>query len=362
MKKILALLLVLCMSLTACGAFAEASPRYRIGFVYGDLTTKLGEQFVNGLNFVAEDLNIEIVTIEAGFGEQGTATLESVAAAGTVDGIISAAGASPAFLKAVNGIPFVACGSAFPSDPEELKETASNKNFLGGVVDSDYNAGYSAAKSLYEAGCRNLCIAGLTQGLSAAHDARIKGVNDFLAEHPDYKLLADDYSRAQYAPAISAFAAAFPEMDSLFTSSCNDAVFTTMMTEGLIGTVKMGSVDITETTGEYFDNGTLAYVAGGQYGSVMVALALLYNHLADGTDIISNTMEPMTRDYIVINNAEQFADYLYCVDGKVPVYTGEEIKNMIHFFNGEANYDTIQAINDQYSIEDIKTRHADMLG
>lgn len=360
MKKIVALLLSLCLLLGICGgAVAQEAPRFKIGFFYGEFTSLLGEQFANCLKYIADDLNVEIVLIEGGFGEQSIATLESVAAAKSVDGIISASGASPAFLNAAKGIPFVGIGSSFPSDPAEIAEVSKIETFLGATIDSDYNAGYSAAESLYEAGCRNLCIAGLTQGMSAAHDARIQGVLDFLAEHPDYVLLADDFSRAQYAPAISSFAAAFPEMDSLFTSSCNDAVFTTMMTEGLIGTVKLGTVDITETTGDYFNNGTLAYIAGGQYGSAMIGFAILYNYLVDGTRIIEDTSVPMPRDYIVIRNIEEYNNYLTYIAGDVPVYNADEVKDMIHFYNPQASFESICAVNEAFSIEDVMTRHAE---
>lgn len=366
MKKFLALFLGICLVFNL-GGVALASegkaelPKFKIAFLYGEFTSKLGEQFVTSLESIADEMNVEIVRLEGGFGEQTISTIESAVATGQIDGIISASGASPAFLAAADGVPFVASSSSFPSDPAEVAEVASYENFLGGIIDSDYNAGYSAAEALYAAGCRNLCVAGLTQGMSAAHDARIQGVMDFLKDHPDFVLLSDNYSRAQYAPAISAFAAAFPEMDSLFTSSCDDAVFTTMMTEGLLGSVKLGTVDITESTGSYFDNGLLAYVAGGQYGSAMVAFSILYNYLADGTRIIQDTNTPMQRNYLVVHNAEEFAQYIECVDGEIPVYTAAEIKEMVHYYNEAAGYDSIQAINDAYSIEDILARHAGLL-
>lgn len=360
MKKIVALLLSLCLLLgICCGAVAEEAPRFKIGFFYGEFTTLLGEQFANSLKSLEEELNVEIVLIEGGFGEQSIATLESVAAAKSVDGIISASGASPAFLNAAKGIPFVGIGSSFPSDPAEIEEVCKIDTFLGAVIDSDYNAGYSAAKSLYESGCRNLCISGLTQGMSAAHDARIQGVLDFLAEHPDYVLLADDFSRGQFAAAISSFAAAFPEMDSIFTSACDDAVFTNMMTEGLVGTVKLGTVDITETTGDFFDNGTLAYVAGGQYGSAMIGFAILYNYLVDGTRIIADPSVPMPRDYIVVRNTAEYADYINYIAGDVPVYTPDEIRELIHFYTPEASFESIAAVNEAFSIEDVMARHAE---
>lgn len=362
MKKIVALILSLCMMLSlfaVCGgaASAEELPKMRVGLFYGDFTSKLGEQFVGCLKYLEDGLNIEIVLIEGGFGETAIATLEGVASAGSVDGIISASGISPAFLKAAGGIPMIGIGSSFPSDPAEVQEVASYENFLGCIVDSDYNAGYAAAEAMYAAGCRNLCLAGLTQGLSSAHDSRVRAVKDFIAEHPDYVLLTEDYSRAQYANAISNFAAAFPEMDSLFTSSCNDAVFTALTSEGLMGYVKLGTIDITESTRDYFENGTLAYVAGGQYGSAQVALAILLNYLYDGVKIIADTTVPMDRDYIVITSVEEFDQYLTYVDGEVPIYNVDEVKSMIQAYNPDASFESIEAVNAAYSIEDVIARH-----
>lgn len=362
MKRMIAVMLTLSLLLGAfavCGgsAMAEEMPKMRIGLFYGDFTSKLGEQFAGCLKFLEEDLNIEVVLIEGGFGEAAIATLEGVASADTVDGIISASGISPAFLKAAGSIPMIGIGSSFPSDPAEIQEVASYENFLGCLVDSDYNAGYAAAKAMYDAGCRNLCLAGLTQGLSSAHDSRVQAVKDFIAEHPDYNLLTEDYSRAQYADAISNFAAAFPEMDSLFTSSCNDAVFTAMTTEGLIGYAKLGTIDITESTRDYFENGTLAYVAGGQYGSAQVALAILLNYLYDGTRIIADTTVPMNRDYIVITSVEEFDQYLEYIDGEIPVYNADEVKAMIRAYNPDASFESISAVNAAYSIQDVIERH-----
>ena len=59
MKKMIALFLTLCMLLgCAVSAGAESLPKYRIGFFYGDFTSKLGEQFLNCLKYIADDLNV----------------------------------------------------------------------------------------------------------------------------------------------------------------------------------------------------------------------------------------------------------------------------------------------------------------
>lgn len=41
----------------------------------------------------------------------------------------------------------------------------------------------------------------------------------------------------------------------------------------------------------------------------------------------------------------------------MPVYTADEIKDMIHYFNPDASFDTITAVNEAYSIEDVIARH-----
>ena len=364
MKKFLGILLCLCMlsGLMVAGV-AEGGelPRYKIAFMYSNFTDKLGSQLKGSMEYIADDMNVEFVFIESGYGEEAIAALEAAVAGGDVDGVIVVQAPSPAIMEAVGGIPLIAVLSSKPASEAEAQEVASYANFLGSVADDDYQAGYNAAQALYDAGCRNVALAGLTQGMSQSHDDRANAFIDFVNEHDDMTLLADNYSRGLQADAISSFAAAYPEMDGIFSTSGSDAILNTMRTEGLIGYVKLATIDVSSESGEYFDNGTLAWCAGGQYGTAMVGFAMLYSYLADGTVIIEDTTVAMERPNLTMASFAEYETYIKYVDSGVPVYTSNEIKDMIHYYNDAANYDYFVNLNATYSLEDISLRHADLL-
>lgn len=335
-------------------------PTYKIAFMYGHFTDKVGSQFKSSMEYVAAEMNIDFAFIEAGYGEEALAAIEAAVAAGDIDGIIAAQAASPALIEACGGVPIISVCNG-PASEQEAQEVATYDNFLGSVMDSDYEAGYAAAQALYDAGCRNVCLAGLTQGMTRSNDDRANAFKDFLAEHEDMVLLADDYSRGLFADSVSSFAAAYPEMDGIFVTSGSDAVLNTMMTEGLVGSVKLATVDVSTETGAYFENDTLVYSTGGQYGSAQIGLAILYNYLADGTRIIGDTSGTLTRDYITMNSLEEFNTYTEYVESGVPVYTAAELLDMIHYYNADVNEEFFVKICDDYSLEDVYERHKDLI-
>ena len=53
-------------------------------------------------------------------------------------------------------------------------------------------------------------------------------------------IIAEDYSMMGFADSISSFAAAYPEMDGIFSVILNESVFQAVTTEGLVGQVKLG--------------------------------------------------------------------------------------------------------------------------
>lgn len=197
--------------------------------------------------------------------------------------------------------------------------------------------------------------------MTKSHDERARGFLKFVEEHPDVTLLADDYSRGQFPAAVSSFAAAYPEMDGVFTSAGNDGVFNVMTIENLVGRVKLACVDVDTKTGEYFENNTLVFTAGGQYGTAMVGFSLLYNYLADGTRIIEDVTVPMERYYVKVHNSDEYQKYIKALDSGVPIYTGTEIRNMIHYYNEEVDYDFFTNLAESFSIDDTLNRHADLL-
>lgn len=332
--------------------------KYKIGVMYFTFTDKLGSQMKKALDYLAKDFNVEFVYIEATYSsEAGQAALETALQTG-LDGVV-AVSSGVAFAEACKKAGDVPCVSIQiePNDDQVAKDMAAYDCYLGAVCENDYQVGVNAVEALYASGVRNLGICGLTPGLARSHDDRIRGVKDAVDKHSDLKLVAEDYTMAEYAKSISSFAAAYPEMDGLFASQGVETIYQTMNTEGLIGSVKLATVDISESTGDYFDNGTLVSIAGGQYGTTMVGFAVLYNYLNDGTRIIPDTSVTLHRPFIEVKSGEEYQDYLKYVDSDIPVYTVDEVAAMIHGFNPEAGFETFTKAAGDYSLADIANRH-----
>lgn len=380
MKKLIAviLILVIVISMTGCkgasesglgkdrkdfkvdweGPVKENLPRYKIGLVYAQFTDKLGSQMQNAMKYLADAFNVEFSYIESGGDAEQTLKIMESAAQTGLDGVLMVGG-TPAILDALGDIPLVTI-QAEPTNDEVAAEMSTYDNYLGAVCENDYDVGYRAAEALYKQGARKFGLLGLTKGLSKTHDQRAKAFVDFVSKQDDAELLAEDYSLAKLAEGITAFAASFPEMDGLFSTLGMESAYQAMRTEGLTGKVKFATIDISESTGDYFESGDLAWIAGGQYGTTMVGFAILYNYLADGTRIIPDTKETFYRPFLEISSLKEFETYVKYVDSEIPVYSIGEVANMIHAFNENADFEYFQKLAEDYSMEDIKTRHAEL--
>jgi ABC-type sugar transport system substrate-binding protein len=337
----------------------EDLPHFKIALVYASFTDTLGAQMKNSMEYLSDAFNIEFVYVESGTGEDSVTSIESALEAG-LDGILMV-NVTPAILNAAKeagDVPIVMIQSE-PTTEEQAAEMAEFDNFLGTICENDYEVGYRALEALYEQGSRNFCVAGLTKGISKTHDQRAQAALDFIDSKDDAVLLADDYSLGLVAEAVQSFSAAFPEMDGLFSTYGLEETYQAIRTEGLSGLVKYATIDIQPSTGEHFQSGDLAWIAGGQYGTTMVGFATLYNYLIDGTKIISDTAVTMYRPFLEISNYDEFEVYLKYVDGAIPVYTIEEVASMIQSFNPDADFEYYQELASVYSIEDIQTRHAE---
>lgn len=385
MKKILsyALILALLFSVVACQTDngddpgdddvvgeAEASfereepqdtgdlPKYKIAFTYYFFEDKLGGQFRESIRYLADAFNVDAVFFESGTGDEQISNWESVLTAGDIDGVITV-GVTPALMEVAKryDVPVVtACG--FPSVADEISGTAAYDNFLGGVIDDDYWAGYRTIEALYDAGARNFVFSGLTIGMVKSHDDRMNAMKDFVAEHSDMELLADSYTLGEGASDVPTFNASFPELEAMAFSAIGDGVYSAIETEGLVGEIKLSGVDISSQTGTYFKNGTQVWTCGGQYATAMVGFAVLYNYLADGTRIIENTAEPIVRKYIEITSYDDYKQYVEYVESEVPTYTADEIAQMIHYFNPDVTIDDYLEDAEAYSLEDIIERRS----
>ncbi len=386
MKKLLSLILALCMFLTVAAASAEVAgtgeirfadpdtsmldqdilnslPHYKLAFSYYSFTDKLGQQFRLCFDYLCKAFNIEPYFFETGMGDEAVTNLESVLAKGDIDGVVYVGG-SQALINVCEKykVPFIsACG--FPSTENEQQGMAASDYYLGGVVDADYWAGTRCLEVLYDAGCRNICFSGLTQGFVKSHDDRAKAMRDFIAAHPDMKLLADSYTIGKAQDDIPTFAASFGGiMDGYVSTASADAVYSALESEMLAdGSVKYTTVDIASQTGVYFQNDVQLWTCGGQYPTIMVAFAILYNYLHDGVQMIPDKTQPLTRKYLEITSYEDYENYCKYVESEIPPYTAEEISRMMLVFNPDVTYADLEKEAENYSLADVIARHESLM-
>ncbi len=361
MKKTLSILLVvlLCGSVAFAkgdsekGSYDSTYDATRIAVVYSSFTDQLGSEFKGSLESLAPYFNVDFVFVETGFNtEEGTAKIDALFQT-KLDGVIIVA-PTVANLETASkqNIPVIALNEAV--DEQTKKQLHTYKNYLGGVVNDDYAIGYKSAYSLYEAGCRKICVSYLTPGTSKNHGDRYVGFMAALKELPDMKVLTESASRAQWPAAINTFSAAFPEMDGLFSTAFSEPAYQAIKKNGLIGKVKVATADISESTVDYIENGTVISIFGGQYNKIMLAFAALYNYIYDGTRILDPLGGYSYTPFIQITNAKDYSVYTkYVTGGDSWVYTPQTIESLIIGKNPEMTSAKFDEFARSYSIAQV---------
>ena len=336
-------------------------PKKKIGVIYNSYTDKLGSQLKAALESLAEPFNVEFNFIETGTSqEQGQSIVDSALQTG-LDGVLSVTvtAAQLETGKKSGNIPFVCFGGS-PVDAAAVAEITSYDNYLGAIVNSDFMLGQQACDALYNAGCRNIAVCGISPGLAKNQDDRLAGFKEQIKKYPDMKIIAEDLSHAAWANAIAAFAAAYPEMDGLFSTAANESVYQAMQTAGLIGSVKLATADVSESTPDYLDNGTIVYIAGGQYNTIMSAFAVLYNYLYDGTRIIPDSSKTVETPFVALMSADDLERYSTYIESDTMVYTPEEMASMIIGINSNFTPEKFVKFNANFGLADVAERHKDL--
>ncbi len=363
-KKLLVVLLVAilcCAAVFANGSDEETEsslPKKTVGVVYSSFTDALGSSFKASLESLASYFNVEFKFVETGFNTEEAQTMVDSLLQSGIDGLISVS-PSVSVLESAKKAGIAVVGSNDAIDEETAKQFASYTNYIGAIVNNDYNIGVQAAEVLHAAGCKNICITYLTPGTSKNHDDRYKGFMETIKKYPEITILAENASRAKWSAAINTFAAAYPEMDGIFMTACNESAYQAIKKNGLVGKVVIATADISESTIDYLENGTIKMIAGGQYNKMMLAFAALYNFMYDGTRIIKSETNSYATPFIFVESAEDFENYQKYIDpttAKSFVYSPEYIASLVKGLNPELTAEQFKATCEQYSLADVVSR------
>lgn len=315
---------------------------------------ELYTQWKKNMETLLEPFNIEIQFIETSTGTELESVVESVCVAG-VDGIIAQNYSETGIQIAQEyGVPWVTYCTTVT--PETLKILAGYDNFLGVVTEDDVAGAEHCAQSMYDAGCRKVALVGLSRGLSDMMDYR---ADSFIETFKSLggEIIAEDYSLMAFNDAIATIAASHPEMDGMFFTMMNDGVFQALTTEGLVGKVKVGCFDFSDSAEDFFDNGMLVFAAGGQSATMNCAFPVLYSYMYDGTYLIPDRTQTVFRDFIEIHNSDEFVNYNEYVRYS-PCYTPDELGSMVPGLNPDFTFEEYEQINANFSIQDVMNRTA----
>ena len=332
--------------------FPADLPAKKVGAIGIYTGNELYIQWKENLSSLGEKFNVEFQFVEVTNAEDYAGAVENLCTAG-VNGIIMQ-GCTEAILQVTDkyNFPFVSYGTTFTD--EEIAVFASYKTFMGVVTEDDNVSARNAADAMYEAGCRKVGMVGLTRGLAKIMDDR---ADSFIARFTELggEIVAEDYSMMGFADSISNFAAAYPEMDGIFSVILNESVFQAFTTEGLAGSVKLAGFDMSDSCDAFFESGDLVFTCTGQQATIVTAFAPLYNYMYDGTYLVPDRSKMVTRNFVDIHNAEEAALYNEYVRFST-CYSPEEIGYMIKGFNPDYTFEQYQAMHMAFSIEDVMTR------
>ena len=99
----------------------------------------------------------------------------------------------------------------------------------------------------------------------------------------------------------------------------------------------------------------MVFACTGQQATILTAFASLYNYMYDGTKLVPDTSKVVSRSFVEIHNSEECQDYNDYIRFST-CYSPEEIGYMVKGLNPEYTFEDFQAMNQAFSIEDVKSR------
>lgn len=339
------------------GADAVELPYHKIGFICWSYTGNLEMAYKTTMEKLGAALNFDVEFVEASGNEDVLAAIENLAESGCEAIISTTAPPTVMELCTEKGIYFAQYSNNV--DDETRAEFEKSEYWLGYIANNDYEAGYNGITTLYDQGCREIGLLTVPPGMQDNHDKRYAGM---VAACEDLGITYYEYRGTSFMDAIENFCTLYPNMDGMFStfasSGALDGFMQTLDTIGKADQIRMGAIDIADTTGIYIDEGRFGFAAGGQFPDCELCVALVLNAL--NGERLGGGPVYATSAFIEIASAEDMDNYDTYVCGEIPPYTPEEIMQLLTVVNPDASPEDIQRYAENYSIADVMERHQDL--
>lgn len=257
----------------------------KIGISVPALSNPFWRSFADFGEAAAKELGMEVVVVDA--NQNDSTQLDQIMGlvSSGVQGIVitpnTSSIATSLLLQCDTAGVKVVMAERYPGFSPEEYEGDSYVGYIG--VDNTL-AGYNIAKSLYDAGCRNIvAVSGVAGGATA--DERSAGLKKFVDEHPDMKLLQELRNaevREDGLKDAEDFLSAYPDgFDGVWCYNDDSAmgVIQALTNAGLNGKIKVAGMDLIDEAVAAIQAGDMQYSTGGQWAESAGAVIMLYDAL-----------------------------------------------------------------------------------
>lgn len=249
-------------------------------------------------------------------------------------------------------------------DAAVKKAVESSPYYVGNCCEDETTAGYNIAKSMADKGCKKILLISMPRGDTTAEN-REKGIAKCLQE-TGMEIVSEcrDISQASDATkAVESAIAAFPDLDGVLFASLGTIGFSgaiqALKQHDKIGKIFIGSVDFPNDLQESFKDNTVAGMCGGHFADPMFTVVLLYNRLA-GTPLADKPVT-LKLNFAYLKSAADADNYYKYFTGSIPVFTGDEVKQMVKYFNKDMTLEKLNQITQSYGVQDAMSRHKDLV-
>ncbi len=255
-------------------------------------------------------------------------------------------------------------------DEDVAKIVEASEYYAGNCYEDEEMAGYNVMSDAFEKNpdIKQVALIALAVGDNTS-DARVAGIQKACAEN-GAEVVAEvrDIQQASDATeAVQNFVAAYPELDCIAVASCYENSAITALPEAIKGTgltaddICIVSCDGGSDMTKLFDYGYAISVGGGHLEIDRGATAVMLVNAIQGNPL--GTPAHISIPYMYFGSVEDVGDYATYVEGEIPIWTQDEIReNLLISQNSALAPEDVISYIQNYSLDDLRTRHADLAG